>query len=219
MLPTRSTGFCWSRGIPEGAALTFLLAAPAINPIVMVSTAVAFPGRPEMVVARFCASLVTAVIVGFFWSGFASPEWLTSKMKVHDHGDRLDNFVSTAASDFLQAGGFLVAGAGLVAAMQTLVPPSVFDRIGGSGPLAVLVMAGLAITLSVCSEADAFVAAGMTQFSLTSRLVFLTVGPMVDLKLIALQAGAFGKGFSMRFTPLVLTVAIVTASVVGSVLL
>ena len=59
----------------------------------------------------------------------------------------------------------------------------------------------------------------MTQFSLTSRLVFLTVGPMVDLKLIALQAGAFGKGFSMRFTPLVLTVAIVTASVVGSVLL
>lgn len=208
-----------ARGIPEGAALTFLLAAPAINPIVMVSTAVAFPGRPEMVVARFCASLVTAVIVGFFWSGFASPEWLTSKMKVHDHGDRLDNFVSTAASDFLQAGGFLVAGAGLVAAMQTLVPPSVFDRIGGSGPLAVLVMAGLAITLSVCSEADAFVAAGMTQFSLTSRLVFLTVGPMVDLKLIALQAGAFGKGFSMRFTPLVLTVAIVTASAVGSVLL
>lgn len=208
-----------ARGIPQGAALTFLLAAPAINPIVMVSTAVAFPGQPEMVLARFCASLITALIVGFLWSGLASPEWLTSKMKVHDHGARLDNFVSTASSDFLQAGGFLVAGAGLVAAMQTLVPPSVFDRIGGSGPTAVLVMAGLAITLSVCSEADAFVAAGMTQFSLTSRLVFLTVGPMVDLKLIALQAGAFGKRFSLRFTPLVLTVAILSASVVGTLLL
>lgn len=208
-----------ARGIPPGAALTFLLAAPAINPVVMVSTAVAFPGRPEMVLARFVASLVTAIIVGFVWSGTAKPGWLTSRMKLHDHGNRLDNFVSTAASDFLQAGGFLVAGAGLVAAMQTLVPPSVFDRIGGSGPLAILVMAGLAVTLSVCSEADAFVAAGMTQFSLTSRLVFLTVGPMVDLKLIALQAGAFGRGFSMRFTPLVLVVAITTATLVGTVLL
>ena len=208
-----------ARGIPEGAALTFLLAAPAINPIVMVSTAVAFPGQPQMVAARFLASLITAVIVGFFWSGFAHPDWLTSKMKVHEHGNRLDDFVSTAASDFLQAGGFLVAGAGLVAAMQTVVPPSVFDHLGGSGPLAILVMAGLAILLSVCSEADAFVAAGMTQFSLTSRLVFLTVGPMVDLKLIALQAGAFSKRFSMRFTPLVLVVAITTATIVGTVLL
>jgi uncharacterized membrane protein YraQ (UPF0718 family) len=208
-----------ARGIPQGAALTFLLAAPAINPIVMVSTAVAFPGQPEMVLARFIASLVTALVVGFVWSGLARPDWLTSRLTVHDHGTKLDNFVSTAASDFLQAGGFLVAGAGLVAAMQTLVPPSVFDRIGGSGPVAILVMAGLAITLSVCSEADAFVAAGMTQFSMTSRLVFLTVGPMVDLKLIALQSGAFSRRFSMRFTPLVLVVAIATATAVGSVLL
>lgn len=208
-----------ARGIPEGAALTFLLAAPAINPIVMVSTAVAFPGQPQMVAARFLAALITAVIVGFFWNGFANPDWLTSTMKLHEHGNRLDDFVSTAASDFLQAGGFLVAGAGLVAAMQTVVPTSVFERFGGSGPLAILVMATLAIVLSVCSEADAFVAAGMTQFSLTSRLVFLTVGPMVDLKLIALQAGAFSKRFSMRFTPLVLVVAITIATLVGTVLL
>ncbi|MCB1015371.1 MAG: permease [Acidimicrobiales bacterium] len=207
------------RGIPQGAALTFLLAAPAVNPIVLASTAVAFPGRPEMVLARFVASLVTAMIVGFAWSRFARPDWLTSRMAAHDHGGRLDNFVSTAASDFLQAGGFLVAGAGLVAAMQTLVPPSVFDRIGGSGPTAVLVMALLAIVLSVCSEADAFVAAGMTQFSLTSRLVFLVVGPMVDLKLVALQAGAFGRSFSVRFTPLVLVTAITVATLVGSLLL
>lgn len=88
----------------------------------MVSTAVAFPGRPDMVAARFVASFVTALIVGFAWSAVAKPDWLVSRMKAHDHGDRLDNFVSTAASDFLQAGGFLVAGAGLVAAMQTLGP-------------------------------------------------------------------------------------------------
>ncbi|BCJ48998.1 hypothetical protein Asp14428_04730 [Actinoplanes sp. NBRC 14428] len=40
------------RGVTPAAALAFLLAAPAINPIVLTATAVAFPGNPEMVVAR-----------------------------------------------------------------------------------------------------------------------------------------------------------------------
>ena len=55
------------RGAPGAAALAFLLAAPAINPVVLVATAVAFPGRPEMVVARFAASLLAAVTVGWIW--------------------------------------------------------------------------------------------------------------------------------------------------------
>jgi uncharacterized protein len=208
-----------ARGVPMGAGLTFLLAAPAINPIVLVSTSVAFPGQPEMVVARFCASLLAAVVVGFVWIGFGRQEWIERRLVEHDHGSRLDNFVSTATSDFLQAGGFLVAGAALVAALQTLVPASVFEHVGGSGPVAVLTMAALAVVLSVCSEADAFVAAGLTQFSLTARLVFLVVGPMVDLKLISLQAGSFGRRFAAHFAPLTLTVAIVSAVVVGTALL
>lgn len=60
-----------SRGVPQSAALTFLLAAPAINPVVMVSTAVAFPRAPEMVWARFSASLLVAITVGFLWTRFA----------------------------------------------------------------------------------------------------------------------------------------------------
>ena len=37
--------------VPAAAALTFLLAAPAINPVVLVATATAFPGQPELVAA------------------------------------------------------------------------------------------------------------------------------------------------------------------------
>ncbi len=47
--------------------------------------------------------------------------------------------------------------------------------------------------LAVCSEADAFVASSLTSFSLTSRLVLLVVGPVADVKLVALQAGTFGS--------------------------
>ncbi len=82
-----------------------------------------------------------------------------------------------------------------------------------------LALAGLAVVMAICSEADAFVAASLTQFSLTARLAFMVVGPMVDVKLIALQVGTFGRGFALRFAPLTLAVAMVSSAVVGRWLL
>ena len=53
------------RGVAPAAALAFLLSSPAINPIVLVATAVAFPDNPEIVLARFVASLGVAVVMGW----------------------------------------------------------------------------------------------------------------------------------------------------------
>ena len=76
-------------------------------------------------------------------------------------------------------------------------------------------LALLAVVMAICSEADAFVAASLTQFSPTARLTFMVVGPMVDVKLIALQAGTFGPRFAARFAPLTFAVAIAASVVVG----
>ena len=65
-----------ARGVAPAAAVTFLLSAPAVNPVVLVATAVAFPGRPEMVLARFLASLLTACVVGFVWIVKGRDEWV-----------------------------------------------------------------------------------------------------------------------------------------------
>ena len=206
--------------VPAAAALTFLLAAPAINPIVLVATSVAFPGQPEMVVARFLASLIAAVVVGWIWVRVGKDEWLGRAR--HDIGPttgRWQTFTGTATHDLLHAGGYLILGAVAAATLQVVVPRSILDSLGGSGVLAVATMAALAVVLSVCSEADAFVVAGLAQFSLTSRLVFLVVGPMVDLKLIAMQSGVFGRPFAVRFAPLAFGVAVLSAVLVGTVLL
>jgi uncharacterized protein len=69
--------------------------------------------------------------------------------------------------------------------------------------------------LAICSEADAFVAASLTQFSPTARLAFMVVGPVVDVKLVALQAGTFGRGFALRFAPATFAVAMAMAALVG----
>jgi uncharacterized protein len=132
---------------------------------------------------------------------------------------RFQTFRNNVSHDFLHAGGFLVVGGLAAAALNVLVPPTIMDSVAGSAILSILAMAALAVILCLCSEADAFVAASFTSFSPTSKLVFLVVGPMVDLKLIALQGGTFGRKFATRFAPLTLVVAMASAVVIGGLIL
>ena len=80
-------------------------------------------------------------------------------------------------------------------------------------------MALLAVVLSLCSEADAFVAASLTMVPLVPRLVFLVVGPAVDIKLFAMQSGMFGRAFAIRFAPATFVVATAAATIVGVLVL
>ncbi|HYT09063.1 MAG TPA: permease [Mycobacteriales bacterium] len=209
-----------ARGVTPAAALAFLLSAPAINPVVLVATSVAFPGRPAMVVARFVASLAAAVAVGWIWARFGRAEWLARSRRPETAGlSRSEAFRVNARHDFVHAGGFLVVGGLTAATLNVAVPGGVLDAVASRPWLSVLALAGLAVVLAICSEADAFVAASLAQFSLTSRLAFLVVGPMVDVKLIALQAGTFGRRFVLRFAPLTLVVAVASAVLVGKLLL
>jgi uncharacterized protein len=100
-----------------------------------------------------------------------------------------------------------------------LVPPSVFEHVGAHLIFGVTVMAALAVVLAVCSEADAFVASSLTMVPLVPRLVFLVVGPAVDVKLLAMQSGMFGRAFAARFAPTTLVVAVAAATTVGLLLL
>lgn len=209
-------------GAPPAAALTFMIAAPAINPIVVVATAVAFPGEPRFVAARVLASLLAAVTVGLLWSRFGPG---VERCGEHEHGPvggtpaRLARLRTVLVEDFAAASGWLVLGGALAATLQVVVPRSLLDGVASHLVLAVLALAVLAVLLAVCSEADAFVAAGLTQFPLLARLAFLVVGPMVDVKLIALQVGTFGRRFTLLFAPLAFTAALASAVLVGWALL
>ena len=209
-----------ARGVPPAAALAFLLSAPAINPVVLVATAVAFPGRPQMVLARLLASLLAAVVVGWVWARYGRAEWLRPPRRPDTTGmDRSQTFRATMGHDFLQAGGFLVIGGLTAATVNVFVPQGILGMVAHHQWLAVGALALLAVAVAICSEADAFVAASLGSFSLTARLAFLVVGPMVDVKLISLQVGTFGRRFAVRFAPLTFCVAVLAAVLVGEWLL
>ncbi|MFI9813653.1 permease [Saccharothrix variisporea] len=211
------------QGVAPAVALSFLLAAPAVNPIVLVSTAVAFRDAPLMVPARFLGSLLTAVVMGWLWVRFGKAEWIAERalrrLPDHDGTSRWVVFAETARHDLVEAGGFLVLGGVFAAAFNVLVPAAWMETLGAQVVLGILVMALLAVVLALCSEADAFVAVSMSALPLLPRLVFLVVGPAVDVKLIALQAGTFGRSFAARFAPVTFVVAIASALAAGAVFL
>jgi uncharacterized membrane protein YraQ (UPF0718 family) len=210
------------RGVTPAAAVAVLLSAPAVNPIVLTATAVAFPGRPEMVLARLVASLAAACAMGWLWLWLGKEEWLRPSVRHTGHRpghSRWAEFRAGFQHDLLHAGGFLVVGAMAAATFNVAVPRSVLDTFAGSAWLSVLFLAALAVLLAVCSEADAFVAASLSGFSPVARLTFMVVGPMVDLKLIALQTGTFGRAFAVRFSSATAVVAVACSALVGGILL
>jgi uncharacterized protein len=207
------------QGAPPAVAVAFLLAAPAVNPVVLVATAVAFPTAPKMVLARFSASLLTALVMGWVWAWNGRPEWIAERALRAGRGragaSRWAAFTETARADLADAGGFLVIGALTAATLNVVVPSRWYAAIGANGIIAVPVFAALAVVLALCSEADAFVAASLAGLPLLPRLVFLVVGPAVDVKLIALHTGTFGRAFALRFAPTAFMIATACAVLVG----
>src|SRR5213078_2405391 len=112
-----------------------------------------------------------------------------------DTESRRARFVSHLTSDFLFMGRFLILGAAIAAAVQTFVPQTIVGKVADLPVLSMVAMMALAFLMSLCSESDAFVAASFTQFGPAAQLAFLVSGPMIDLKLGALYAGTFRRGF------------------------
>jgi hypothetical protein len=200
--------------------VTFLLSAPAINPVVLTATAVAFPGRPMVVLARLLASLLSALAVGCIWQrlGRDLPSRPASAAAVAGQAAWARARV-TAAHDLAHSLGLLCVGAAGAATLNVALPRSLLDAAAGSPVGGVLALSALAVLIAVCSEADAFIASSLTQFSLTARLAFMVVGPAIDVKLLAMQIGTFGWRFARRLAPLTLVVAVASASLFGGVLL
>ena len=209
-----------SKGLDPSAGLAFMLAAPIINPIVLFSTVVAYRGQgiaTQMVIGRAGLGLLLAIVAGQALGVQGARNPLKPRKEpegVCDHHEAARNkgrgraFTEHLASDFLFMGRFIVIGGLLAAALQTMIPQDVISGFAGNPILGGLALMGIAFVMSLCSEADAFVAVSFTQFSPGSQLAFLVFGPVVDAKLSFLYGATFEKRFVRRLVVIAVPVVL-----------
>lgn len=191
------------KGLPISVGLTFLMAAPVMNPIVFASTYIAY-GFGPIFWGRFIITFIVAATIGLIFAFTARardvvlPHIVMSETGWEGMQPRrswqmgIRASLMTATSEFFEMGRYLVIGCLLAAGLQTLVPQDTLFQIGQGPILSALVLLVLAFVLSVCSTVDAFVSLA---FSLTfpagSIMGFLAFGPMVDIKSTLMFRGIF----------------------------
>src|SRR5258708_6209733 len=202
----------YQKGLPVSVGITFLLAAPVMNPIVLASTYAAFGWGPVLI-GRFVISWIMAVTVGLLFtlqnrpqrvirpealpslaggSGAVSVAVAPEKRVALVPG--LMQALKLAGDEFFEMGRYLVIGAFLASVMQTFISQDSLKALATNPVNSVLVMAGLAFLLSVCSTVDAFLALSFARtFTTGSILTFLTFGPMVDIKITNIYLSVFKR--------------------------
>lgn len=217
------------KGIPLAAAVTFMAAAPVINPVVILSTYYAFGGNWAIVAGRVVFGIIAAVIIGLtfvVWaprgnvlSGGVLDRLMCScgcyqdAESITTFREKADLFMRHSQAEFFSVGKYLVIGTFIVSLFQVL-GTGIFTAAQSGAQLAVsiLIMMAMAFSLSLCSSSDAAVARSFaSQFPLGAIMGFMIFGPMMDIKNVMMLSAGFSRPFIVRllFTAFIVCFAVV----------
>lgn len=197
--------------VPE--SMTFLLAAPIVNPITIITTHQAFGFDDGILVARLLGGLAIANIVGWLFSLYARPDALLTPRfaaecrRPEAHGHELSRGGKSVDIFIREAGVIMPAlfiGSLIAGAIQVAVPRDVLVTLGSNPLLSVLAMMLLAFVIAVCSNVDAFfILPFASTFMPGSIATFLVFGPIIDVKMLAILRTTFTTRVLVQLTVVV----------------
>jgi uncharacterized protein len=221
------------KGVAVPIAVTFMLAAPIINPISIISTFYAFPGKPFIALLRVGLGLLIALLTGLFLlpagvKGSVSlfehdlEEGPDDEAHNHTHAEhggvcccgkeehhsgktgRFKRLLVDSGEEFFEVGRYLIAGALITSLILTVLPQGMSVGTASCKSVSLLVMMAMAFLFCACSTSDAFIARSfMNKFPLYSIMGFLIFGPMMDMKSVFMLLANFKKKFVLRLCLLV----------------
>ena len=200
------------KGVPVGFGVTFMLSVPIINPIVIMSTYYAFYDKQSMVILRTVGGFVAAILIGIIVNALEEKnDGVILNTIKNDYycncgcnnsfgkENKFKAIFEHTSREFLDIMGYLIFGAFISSGFQVISSQGGFNFIFSSKILTIIFMMFLGFTLSLCSEADAFVGRSFLEnYSYSGVAAFLILGPMLDLKNLIMLFGAFKKSFVFK---------------------
>jgi uncharacterized protein len=190
-------------GFKPSEVITFFLAAPILNPLVLFTTLEAFNLDKNIAIIRIISGCAIALIVGILFSYNPNQKELMvpraqtlrsfDGFKQNDDQELNHNsFLEIFRDEFFNVFKMLVIGCLLAATFQIVVPREFISVFASDPSLSIIAMMFLAFIISICSSVDAFFALSLAStFSLGSIMAFLVFGPMIDVKTLAMLRSVF----------------------------
>ncbi|WP_028400002.1 permease [Ectobacillus panaciterrae] len=200
------------KGMPLHVGIVILVSAPILNPVVFASTYFAFRTTPHIAYYRMGLAFLVAVLIGIVMYVLFKNQQVLREHEVQDqaehlHGGRFKRTMYHAADEFFDTGKYLLIGAFAASLFQTFFDRETLTHLASNTALSPLVMMAFGYVLSLCSEADAFIAASFNHaFPARSILAFLVFGPMLDFKNTLMLLAYFKKRFVLSFIFIVIMV-------------
>lgn len=213
------------RGFSVPETMTFLIAAPIVNPIVIITTHQAFGFDDGILIARLLGGYAIANLIGWLYSRHPDPDALITERfrdacAVAEQTDagKAARTITQLIVELRAVMPALVIGSALAGGVQVLVPRETLLAIGSNPALSIIAMIALAMVVSICSNVDAFFALSFAStFTPGSIVAFLLVGPLVDVKMLALLRTTFRTRTLAGIVVIVLLAAVAIGGVVNLV--
>lgn len=217
-----------AKGLKPSEVLTFLFAAPIINPVTIYTTAQAFQFDNRVVVIRVVAAFIIAQLVGVLFIRYKRRDMLKTEFinycDAHHHSQngvanwqqKTSRYVSDFADETQKLMPALVGGSLLAGIIQTAIPRSILTTVSQQPLLAILALIALAFVVSICANVDAFFALSLSSvFPLSAIVAFLVFGPMVDIKMLALLRTTFTRPVILYVSGIISLASVLTGLVVA----
>nr|WP_176704653.1 permease [Candidatus Magnetococcus massalia]CRH08257.1 Permease [Candidatus Magnetococcus massalia] len=216
------------KGLPLSHTIAYLLAAPIFNPVVLMGTWLAFFKDPIYPFLRGLGGISVAIFVALLFLRYRDalrPGAIRvdrpGEIPIHSHQAQKPKRFGLASlmsiwrdlayhvrHDFLEIAPYFLFGVFVASCMKTFIPQGMLFQWGGEPVLGPALMMVAAFVMSLCSEADAFLAASFVEFDVIGHMAFLVLGPMLDIKLILMYSAIFKARFIALFS-LAITVGVV----------
>ena len=203
-----------AQGLSVSESLVFLLSAPVLNPVTIITTQQAFANDLAVLAGRMAGGFVIANVVGWVFmrrrrDELLQPDFIkTCQISRHIHERRWARSLELfrhEASHILPA---LLFGAAAAALVQVAVPREILLTLGSNPAWSIAAMLVLAFVISICSNVDAFFALAFRDtFTAGSLVSFLVFGPMIDIKLLSLMRTTYQPKVLMQVSLSVLLMA------------
>lgn len=222
------------KNVPINVAISFMLASPIINPVVLLSTYYAFYNtNPKIFWYRLLFGIIIALVIGIIMGIIFRnekviknniDEYCNCDDHCHHHKikggkEAITHITKHTCEDLFEVVKYLMFGALIASIVQVAVPRNILAIFNNNQILSIFALMVFAYLISLCSTSDSFVGKSLlSTFSQSSIVAYLLLGPMIDIKNTVVLMGNYKKKFVVTLISLIFVVIFIFSVLVVKIL-